>query len=208
MRKPKIEILFVGFAMLALTALGVALPAAAGGGNETAYATFAGGCFWCMEADFEKVDGVLSVTSGYTGGTVANPSYKQVSAGGTGHAESVRVVFNPEVVSYEELLDFFWHHIDPTVADRQFCDVGSQYRSAIFYHNDEQRRAAEQSKMELEQSKPFPQPIVTEITAATAFYPAEAYHQDYYKKNPVRYSYYRNGCGRDRRVAELWGDEK
>jgi peptide-methionine (S)-S-oxide reductase len=204
----KIETQFVGLAVLALVALGVATPTAAGDGNETAYATFAGGCFWCVEADFEKVDGVLSVSSGYTGGTVANPSYKQVSAGGTGHAEAVRVVFNPEIVSYEELLDVFWHHIDPTVADRQFCDVGNQYRSAIFYHDDEQRQAAEQSKKDLGQTKPFPQPIVTEITAATAFYPAEAYHQDYYKKNPIRYSYYRNSCGRDRRVAELWGEKK
>jgi peptide-methionine (S)-S-oxide reductase len=204
----KKETRFVGLAMLALVVLGVAAPGAAGDGAKTAYATFAGGCFWCIEADFEKVDGVLSVTSGYTGGTVANPSYKQVSAGGTGHAEAVRVVFYPDVVSYEELLDVFWHHIDPTVADRQFCDVGSQYRSAIFYHNDEQRQAAERSKKELGLTKPFPQPIVTEITAATAFYPAEAYHQDYYKKNPLQYSYYRKGCGRDRRVAELWGDEQ
>jgi peptide-methionine (S)-S-oxide reductase len=191
-----------------LVALGAVLPAAAGDSGETAYATFAGGCFWCLEADFEKVEGVLTVTSGYTGGHVANPTYEQVSAGGTGHAESVRVVYDPNVVSYDELLDYFWHHIDPTVTNRQFCDVGDQYRSAIFYNDEAQREAAERSLARLEQTKPFPQPIVTEITAATAFYPAETYHQDYAKKNPIRYAYYRNGCGRDQRLAELWGTEK
>jgi len=180
----------------------------AGDQAETGYATFAGGCFWCVEADFEKVEGVVTVTSGYTGGTVKDPSYEEVSAGGTGHAEAVRVVFDPEVVSYRELLDIFWHNIDPTVADRQFCDIGSQYRSAIFYHDETQREATEQSLAELERSKPFPEPIVTEITAASVFYPAEAYHQDYYKKNKLRYSYYRKGCGRDRRLAELWGEKK
>jgi len=189
-------------------AFGAVLPAAAGDSGETAYATFAGGCFWCLEADFEKVEGVLTVTSGYTGGHVANPTYEQVSAGGTGHAESVRVVYDPNVVSYDELLDYFWHHIDPTVTNRQFCDVGDQYRSAIFYNDEAQREAAERSLARLEQTKPFPQPIVTEITAATAFYPAETYHQDYAKKNPIRYAYYRNGCGRDQRLAELWGTEK
>ena len=180
----------------------------AGDQKETGYATFAGGCFWCIEADFEKVDGVVTATSGYTGGRVKNPSYEEVSAGGTGHTEAIRVVFDPEVVSYRELLETFWHNIDPTVADRQFCDMGSQYRSAIFYHDEAQREAAEQSLAELERSKPFPEPIVTEITAAAAFYPAEAYHQDYYKKNKLRYSYYRKGCGRDRRLAELWGEKK
>jgi len=185
-----------------------AAPGTAGDKGETGYATFAGGCFWCIEADFEKVEGVVAVTSGYTGGTVKDPTYKQVSAGGTGHTEAVRVVFNPEVVSYRELLDIFWHNVDPTVADRQFCDMGSQYRSGIFYHDETQREEAEQSRAELEQSKPFPETIVTEITAATAFYPAEAYHQDYYKKNNLRYSYYRKGCGRDRRLAELWGAKK
>ncbi len=193
--------------MLLIAGLVVAPPAIAGEG-DTAYATFAGGCFWCIEADFEKVEGVLSVTSGYTGGQVANPTYKQVSAGTTGHTEAVRVVFDPEVVSYEELLEVFWRNIDPTVSDRQFCDVGSQYRSGIFFHDDAQRQAAERSRAELEKSKPFPDPIVTEIIAATAFYPAEAYHQDYSKKNPIRYSYYRKGCGRDRRLAELWGAAK
>jgi peptide-methionine (S)-S-oxide reductase len=198
--------------MLVAIAVGAALGAAqlsvAADTGETAYATFAGGCFWCIEADFEKVEGVLTVTSGYTGGHVANPTYKQVSAGGTGHAEAVRVVYDPAVVTYEELLDVFWHNIDPTVRNRQFCDVGDQYRSGIFFHDEAQREAAERSRAELEKSKPFPQPIVTEITDATAFYPAEAYHQDYAKKNPIRYAYYRNGCGRDSRLAELWGDEK
>ena len=176
--------------------------------EEIGYATFAGGCFWCIEADFEKVEGVTAVTSGYTGGSVEDPTYKEVSAGGTGHAEAVRVVFDPEVVSYRELLEIFWRNIDPTVADRQFCDIGSQYRSGIFYHDEAQREAAEQSLADLERSKPFPEPIVTEITAATVFYPAEPYHQDYYKKNKLRYSYYRKGCGRDRRLAELWGEKK
>ncbi|MCJ7756179.1 MAG: peptide-methionine (S)-S-oxide reductase MsrA, partial [Thermoanaerobaculales bacterium] len=151
---------------------------------------------------------VITVTSGYTGGHVANPSYKQVSAGGTGHAEAIRVVFDPDVVSYDELLDYFWHHIDPTVVDRQFCDVGDQYRGGIFYHDQAQREAAERSRAQLEGSKPFPEPIVTEITAATAFYPAEAYHQDYAEKNPIRYSYYRKSCGRDRRLEQLWGEKK
>jgi peptide-methionine (S)-S-oxide reductase len=191
-----------------LAAVAATPPADAGDSGETAYATFAGGCFWCIEADFEKVDGVLTVTSGYTGGHVANPTYEQVSAGGTGHAEAVRVVYDPSVVTYDELLDYFWHHIDPTTPDRQFCDAGHQYRSAIFYNDEAQREAAERSRDALEKSKPFADPIVTEITAATAFYPAEAYHQDYAKKNPIRYAYYRNGCGRDKRLDELWGDHK
>lgn len=185
-----------------------AVPALAGDSGETAYATFAGGCFWCIEADFEKVEGVLTVTSGYTSGHVANPTYKQVSGGGTGHTEAIRVVYDPSVVTYDELLGVFWHNIDPTVVDRQFCDVGDQYRSGIFFHNQTQREAAERSRTELEQTKPFPGPVVTEITAATAFYPAEAYHQDYAKKNPLRYGYYRKGCGRDRRLEQLWGEKK
>ncbi len=191
------------FAAMAL----VASPAAAGD-RENAYATLAGGCFWCMEADFEKIEGVISVTSGYTGGTVVNPTYKQVSAGGTGHTEAVRIVYDPTNISFDELLAIFWHSIDPTVSDRQFCDVGSQYRSAIFYHDAEQRDTAQRSRAELEEIKDFPAPIVTEITAAPAFYPAEADHQDYSKKNPIRYGYYRKGCGRDRRLAELWGEKK
>ncbi|MGE5190452.1 MAG: peptide-methionine (S)-S-oxide reductase MsrA [Gemmatimonadota bacterium] len=169
-------------------------------------ATFAGGCFWCMEAPFDKLPGVVSVTSGYTGGTVRNPTYEQVSAGGTGHAESVQVVYDPSRISYAALLDVFWHNIDPTVVDRQFCDVGHQYRSAIFYHGEAQRELAVKSKEALEKSKPFAGPIVTEITPAGAFYPAEEYHQHYYRKNPIRYRYYRYGCGRDQRLKQLWGD--
>lgn len=168
-------------------------------------ATFAGGCFWCMEAPFDKLPGVVSVTPGYSGGQTRNPTYEQVSAGGTGHAESVQIVFDPSKTSYSKLLDIYWRNIDPTVTNRQFCDVGSQYRSAIFYHSEEQRRAALQSKAALEKSKPFKGPVVTEITAASEFYLAEEYHQHYYRKNPLRYKYYRNGCGRDRRLNELWG---
>jgi peptide-methionine (S)-S-oxide reductase len=195
----------------ALVALGIALASSAGvfaQGNAPAQAkaTFAGGCFWCVESDFDKIDGVLSTTSGYIGGKTANPTYHDVSAGGTGHAEAVEIAFDPKRVSYERLLEHFWRTVDPTVKDRQFCDVGSQYRTAIFYHDDAQRRAAEASKAALEKSKPFPQPIVTEIVAAGTFYPAEEYHQDYYKKNPVRYNYYRNGCGRDARLKQVWGD--
>jgi len=185
----------------------VTASASAGDHGETGYATFAGGCFWCMEADFEKIEGVTSVTSGYTGGTVVNPTYKQVSAGGTGHAEAVRIVYDPAIISFKELLTIFWHSIDPTVIDRQFCDVGSQYRSAIFFHDEAQREAAQRSRAEIEASTPFSAPIVTEITAATAFYPAETYHQNYSTKNSIRYAYYRKGCGRDRRLAELWGEK-
>ena len=195
---------------VALLVVLVALLATPGGAsdNDTAYATLAAGCFWCIEADLEKVEGVLSVTSGYTGGTVANPTYKQVSKGKTGHTEAVRVVFDPQVISFRELLAIFWRNHDPTVADRQFCDIGEQYRAGIFYHDEGQREAAERSWAMLEQTKPFTNPIVTEITAASAFYPAEAYHQDYYKKNPVRYSYYRKSCGRDRRLKEIWGERQ
>lgn len=169
-------------------------------------ATFAGGCFWCMEAPFDKLPGVVSVTSGYTGGNMKNPTYKQVSAGGTGHAEAVQIVYDPTRIGYSKLLDVFWHNTDPTVADRQFCDVGSQYRPGIFYHSEEQRLLALKSKGSLEKSKPFKELIVTEVTEAGEFYPAEEYHQQYYKKNPIRYRYYRNRCGRDQRLKELWGD--
>ncbi|MEA2602566.1 MAG: peptide-methionine (S)-S-oxide reductase [Acidobacteriota bacterium] len=171
--------------------------------HPVAKATFAAGCFWCVEAAFDKVDGVISTTSGYTGGTRKNPSYEEVSAGGTGHAESVEVAYDPTKVSYEKLLDTFWHNIDPLVKDRQFCDAGHQYRSAIFYRNETEKRLAEASKAEVQ--KRFKQPIQTEIVPASAFYPAEEYHQDYYKKNPLRYKFYRTGCGRDRRLVELWG---
>lgn len=169
-----------------------------------ATAIFAGGCFWCIESDFEKLDGIHEVESGYTGGHVANPSYYQVGAGGTGHAEAVRVYYDPAKITYAQLVDYFWRHIDPTVKDRQFCDAGPEYRSAIFWQDESQRKTAEASRDALLQSGRFPA-IHTEIVAAGTFYRAEEYHQDYYKKNPVRYAYYRNACGRDARVAQLWG---
>jgi peptide-methionine (S)-S-oxide reductase len=169
-------------------------------------ATFAGGCFWCMEHPFDELPGVISVTSGYTGGHKKNPTYEEVSAGWTGHAESVRVVYDPAKVSYEKLLTVYWHNIDPTSIDRQFCDSGNQYRTAIFYHNEEQHKLALQSKALLEKNKTFKEPVVTEIVQATEFYPAEEYHQHYYKKNPIRYKFYRTTCGRDRRLRELWGN--
>ena len=168
-------------------------------------ATFAGGCFWCMEHPFDEIPGVVSVTSGFTGGHKKNPTYEEVTAGGTGHTESVQVVYDPSKVTYTKLLNIFWHNIDPTAKDRQFCDSGHQYRSAIFYHNEEQHRLALQSKADLEKSKTFKEPVVTEIVQATEFYPAEEYHQHYYKKNPIRYKFYRSSCGRDRRLKELWG---
>jgi peptide-methionine (S)-S-oxide reductase len=173
--------------------------------GNTAKATFAGGCFWCVESDFDKVPGVISTTSGYTGGRTANPTYEQVSSKGTGHAEAVEIVYDPAKVSYDTLLTKFWRSIDPTTKDRQFCDVGSPYRTAIFAHDDAQLAAAKASLAALEKSKPFKEPIVTTIERATPFYPAEEYHQDYYKKNPVRYNYYRTSCGRDARVKQLWG---
>ena len=176
------------------------------GGRTLEKATFAGGCFWCMEHPFDELTGVVSVTSGYTGGQKKNPTYKEVSAGGTGHAESVQVVYDPSKIGYEKLLQVYWHNVDPTVKDRQFCDSGHQYRSAIFYHNETQRQLALKSKNELEKNKPFKEPVVTEITQATEFYPAEEYHQHYYKKNPIRYKYYRGGCGRDARLKQLWGN--
>ena len=181
-------------------------PVAASGG-ATATAVFGGGCFWCMEADFEKLPGVLAAESGYAGGKLANPSYEQVSAGGTGHLEVVKVTYDPTKVSYPALLDYYWHHIDPTVKDRQFCDVGTQYRSAIFIENDAQRAAVEASKAAILKAGVVKQ-IYTETIPLTKFYMAEDYHQDYYKKNPIRYSYYRSGCGRDARVADVWGSAK
>jgi peptide-methionine (S)-S-oxide reductase len=173
---------------------------------KTAVATFAGGCFWCVEEAFDKVPGVLSTVSGYTGGTVANPTYEQVAGlKNTGHAESVRVTYDPAKVSYKQLVDWFWRNIDPTQAKGQFCDTGSPYRSAIFYHDEEQRQIAEESKAALAASGRFKQPIVTEIVAAGPFYNAEDYHQDYYKKNPHRYQFYKFGCGRAQRLEQLWG---
>ena len=191
--------------LLVLAAL--ALPAAATAQGATEKATFAGGCFWCMEPPYDAIPGVISTTSGYIGGRTANPTYEQVSSGATGHTEAVQVVYDPKKVTYEKLLEVFWVNIDPTVRDRQFCDSGSQYRTGVFYHSEAQRKAAEASKAALEKSKPFKAPIVTPVEMAGTFYPAEGYHQDYYVKNPVRYKFYRNGCGRDARLRELWGDK-
>ena len=190
-------------ALVVFTAAGAQAPKAPPAGS--AVATFAGGCFWCMEPPYDKLDGVISTTSGYMGGTVKKPTYEQVSSGSTGHAEVVQVVYDPKKVSYEKLLEVFWKNIDPTVKDRQFCDVGTQYRTAIFVHTDEQRAAAEKSKALLATTKPFKDPLVTPIVAATEFWPAEDYHQDYYVKNPTRYNYYRTGCGRDARLKSLCG---
>lgn len=191
--------------LLAGIVVALTLSGAAGAQAATARATFAGGCFWCVEADFDKVDGVLKTTSGYTGGKTANPSYEEVSSHTTGHAEAVQVEYDPAKVSYEALLDKFWHSIDPTVKDRQFCDIGTPYRTVIFAHDAAQFDAARRSLAALEKSKPFKAPIVTEIRMADTFYPAEDYHQDYYRKNPARYNYYRWSCGRDARLRELWG---
>jgi peptide-methionine (S)-S-oxide reductase len=195
----------------------VVLSAAAGGFAQQepstmvedgqAVATFAGGCFWCMEPPYDKLDGVVATTSGYTGGSKVDPTYREVSAGGTGHAEAVQVTYDPAKVSYEQLLDVYWHNVDPLDPGGQFCDRGSQYRTGIFVHDAEQRRLAEASKQMLKDSRRFEQPIVTEIAEAGPFYPAEDYHQDYYEKNPIRYKFYRWNCGRDARLAQLWGEQ-
>jgi peptide-methionine (S)-S-oxide reductase len=192
---------YFAFALLlaAAPAIGQAPPAG------VAKATFAAGCFWCTEEAFDKVPGVVSTTSGYMGGTKQKPTYAEVSSGTTGHTEVVQVVYDPAKVSYERLLEQFWLNHDPTVKDRQFCDVGSQYRPSIFYHTEEQKRLAEASKAKWDKDKPFAQPIVTPIVAAGEFWPAEDYHQDYYKKNPVRYKFYTSGCGRYARLDQLWG---
>lgn len=168
-----------------------------------AKATFAGGCFWCMEPPFDKLDGVSSTISGYAGGKKKNPTYEEVSSGNTGHAEAVQVTYDPKKITYEKLLEVFWHNVDPLTSNRQFCDAGSQYRTVIFYHDENQQRLAEESKKTL--SKRFKEPIVTEIVAYSEFYPAEDYHQDYYIKNPFRYKFYRYSCGRDQRLEALWG---
>jgi peptide-methionine (S)-S-oxide reductase len=170
----------------------------------TTKATFAGGCFWCVEEALDKVPGVTATISGYMGGQTKNPTYEQVSGGRTGHAEVVQVEYDPKRVSYDKLLDVFWRNIDPTQKDAQFCDHGSQYRSGIFYHDDEQRKLAEASLAALMKNKPFKGEVVTEITRASEFYAAEGYHQDYYQKNPVRYKFYKTGCGREARLKELW----
>ena len=194
--------------LLALTLVlaGAGLAGARDAASKTAVATFAGGCFWCVESDFDKVPGVLQTISGYTGGHVANPNYHQVSAGRTGHAESVEIVYDPSRVSYQQLLTYFWRHVDPTVKDRQFCDVGDQYRTAIFVHNEEQRKLAEASKKKV--AAELKVPIYTQIVAAGQFYKAEGYHQDYYKKNKLKYEFYRWNCGRDQRIKRIWGAHK
>ncbi|HEY8244524.1 MAG: peptide-methionine (S)-S-oxide reductase MsrA [Vicinamibacteria bacterium] len=170
-----------------------------------AVATFAGGCFWCMEPPYDKLPGVIATTSGYMGGSKKHPTYEEVSRGITGHTEVVQVLYDPSKVSYDKLLEVFWVNVDPTVADHQFCDYGSQYRTSIFVHTPEQRKAAEASKAAVDKTKTFKQSIVTPVVDAGDFWPAEDYHQDYYKKNPARYTYYRTGCGRDARLKELWG---
>jgi peptide-methionine (S)-S-oxide reductase len=187
-----------GIVVLGYVCLGAATVATA---QTTAKATFAAGCFWCVEADFDKVSGVISTTSGYAGGTLKNPTYEQVSRGGTGHTEAVEIVYDPAKVTYAQLLDHFWKNVDPLMAHRQFCDVGDQYRPAIFVHDDAQRREAEESKARVQQR--FKEPVVVQVVAAGPFYRAEEYHQDYYKKNPLRYRYYRFGCNRDARLEEL-----
>ncbi|HTZ18457.1 MAG TPA: peptide-methionine (S)-S-oxide reductase MsrA [Dissulfurispiraceae bacterium] len=196
------KMIILGMIGLSISVFTVATVAAAAGLER---ATFAGGCFWCMEHPFDQLPGVVSVTPGYTGGQKKDPTYDEVSAGWTGHAESVQILFDPKLIGYSNLLEVFWHNIDPTTRDRQFCDVGHQYRSAIFYHSEEQKKLAIESKEQLEKNKPFKDPIVTEIVPATTFYPAEDYHQHYYKKNPIRYKFYRTTCGRDKRLKELWG---
>ncbi len=193
------RLIFAGFIIAALAA------SAAHGQTKPAIATFAGGCFWCTEADFDKVPGVISTTSGYIGGKVANPTYYQVSDGTTGHAEAVQIAFDPAKVTYQQLLDVYWHSIDPLAKNRQFCDSGSQYRTAIFYHDAEQRKLAEASKKAIEDSGRFKEPIQTQIVMATTFYPAEEYHQDFHIKNPTKYKFYRWNCGRDQRLEQLWG---
>lgn len=173
--------------------------------QEVDTATFAGGCFWCMEHPFDALDGVISTTSGYTGGHKNHPSYEEVSSGTTGHTEAIKILFDPKRISYKELLDVYWRNSDPTTANRQFCDIGSQYRPAIFYHSEAQQQTAQTSKQALMKHKSFNEAIITEITAASAFWPAEEYHQNYYLKNPIRYKFYRHNCGRDQRLLQLWG---
>jgi peptide-methionine (S)-S-oxide reductase len=191
-------------AALIATALPAMAQSAAPAPAGTAKATFAGGCFWCVEADFDKVPGVISTTSGYIGGTLANPTYEQVTTNRTGHAEAVEIVFDPKKVSYEQLVDKFWRTIDPTTPDRQFCDVGSTLPNGHL-HDDAQLATVKASLAALEKTKPFKEPIVTQVERAGPFYRAEEYHQDYYRKNPIRYNYYRASCGRDLRLQQLWG---
>jgi len=188
-----------------IVAIAFLLPAAVQAQGTLSTATFAAGCFWCSEEVFEKVPGVVSVKSGYTDGRTKNPTYELISSGTTGHTEAVEVKFDPAKVSYEKLLDAFWLNHDPTTIERQFCDGGTQYRPGIYWHDEEQKRLAEASKAKYDKLKTFKQPIVTPIVKATQFWPAEDYHQDYYKKNPIKYKFYVNGCGRYARLDELWG---
>jgi methionine-S-sulfoxide reductase len=202
--------MFMRFTVSMLIAWFLSIPAFA---DTTADAklesvVLAGGCFWCIEADYEKLDGVVDVVSGYAGGHVENPTYKQVSAGSSGHIEVVKVTYDANKINYSQILDYFWRHIDPTRDDGQFCDRGPQYRPAIFYQNEAQKELAIASIKQIEQTKPFAQPLKVELIQASTFYPAEDYHQDYYKKNPVRYNFYRYSCGRDARVEQLWGESK
>ncbi|WP_455244639.1 peptide-methionine (S)-S-oxide reductase MsrA [Petrachloros mirabilis] len=199
-----IRLLFMALMVIGAGYVGLS-PGNATDTPKLARAYFAGGCFWCMEEAFEKVEGVVEVVSGYMGGTAKNPSYEEVSSGRTGHAESVEVRYDSSKVAYAQLLETFWRNVDPITADAQFCDHGNQYRSVIFYRGEEQQRAAQESKQAIEQSKRFAAPIVTQVTSASEFYPAEEYHQDFYKKNPIRYKYYKFTCGRAQRLETLWG---
>jgi len=203
------KILFILTVSFAFNSMSLAdEPLKSKGGVALEKATFAGGCFWCMEPPFEKLKGVGEVISGYTGGHKDKPTYEEVSAGKTGHAEAIQFFYDPAQITYPELLEVFWRNIDPTTPDRQFVDVGSQYRSAIFYHNEEQKRLAQESKKDLEKSGRFQKPLVTEISPASAFYPAEAYHQDYYQKSPFRYKLYRFNSGRDQFLDRVWGKDR
>jgi len=205
------KFLLITIAIIAVFTMGIPFAAAKGEANPSPVrfekATFAGGCFWCMEAPFDKLEGVISTTAGYTGGTAKNPTYEDVSAGATEHAEAVQVVYDPTKIGFADLLTIFWQNINPTQPNGQFADIGRQYRSAIFYHNDSQRQAAEASKEKLQRSGLFAREIVTEIVPATEFYAAEEYHQDYYRKNPLRYKFYRRGSGRDQYLEDVWGDK-
>jgi peptide-methionine (S)-S-oxide reductase len=208
MMRPRLVPMLVVAAALSVAAAALAQQESATMPKDgEAVATFAGGCFWCMEPPYDKLDGVSATISGYTGGNKSDPTYQEVSSGGTGHAEAVQVTYDPSKVTFEELLEVFWRNVDPLDAGGQFCDRGSQYRTGIFVHDEEQRRLAEASKRALVDSGRFDEPIVTEIAEAGPFYPAEDYHQDYYEKNPIRYKFYRWNCGRDQRLAELWGEQ-
>ena len=192
--------------LMVLCTLAGLLASSAAVSQDYETATFAGGCFWCMEPPFDRIEGVISTTSGYAGGKETDPTYEEVSYGKTGHTETVQIVFDPDIVTYKQLLWVYWHNTDPTTGDRQFCDRGNQYRPAIFYHDTRQQNLAWDTRKEIERDEQFKGKIATQIVPFTTFFPAEEYHQDYYKKNPAHYYRYRDGCGRDRRLKELWGD--